>query len=110
MFGQSNHSNEITTPLKALIEIRDHLESLTGEEKTLAEYIILNYALVPQLSLVQLAEEAHVAPGTIRRFCQDLGFDGYHSLHNALAQIDSVAASVFFEGIPYPRNGRLWIF
>jgi DNA-binding MurR/RpiR family transcriptional regulator len=99
MFAEQNHSDDVVTPPQVLTNIRDNLDSWTGEKKTLAEYVIINYALVPKLSLIQLAERAHVSPGAVRTFCQDIGLDGYHSLHEALAKVDSVAASVFFEGI-----------
>ncbi|MBN1936303.1 MAG: MurR/RpiR family transcriptional regulator [Anaerolineae bacterium] len=99
MFMSGRVSNNGLEPPKVLTSISDKLESFTGEEKTLAEYIILNYAAVPKQSLVQLAEEAHVSPGTVRTLCKDIGLDGYHNLHEALAQVDSVAATVYFEGI-----------
>jgi RpiR family carbohydrate utilization transcriptional regulator len=99
MFRKRNHDNEISKPPEVLVKLRDLLPSLSGEEKRLAEYILLHYASVPKLSLVQLAEEAMVSPGTVCDFCETMGFKGYHALHEALAEIDSVAASVFFEGI-----------
>jgi DNA-binding MurR/RpiR family transcriptional regulator len=33
------------------------------------------------------------------QFCDDVGCDGFHALHTALSEIDSVAASVMFERI-----------
>jgi len=99
MFGKKNNNHEMITPPQVLSKIRDMLPDLSGEEKTLAEYVMLNYALVPKLSLVQLAEEASVSPRDVCEFCEQLGFEGYHNLHDALLKIDSVAASVFFEGI-----------
>ena len=82
-----------------LAKIRAQLPQLQGEEKLLAEYILLNYEHVPKLSLVQLAEEAAIHPSAVVRFCDDVGCEGFHALHTALAEIDSVAASVFFEQI-----------
>lgn len=96
----SNHiPNDRLTPPAILTVISNRLESFAGEEKTLAEYIILNYAQIPTLSLVQLAQEAQVSPGTVRALCKDIGLEGYHSLHDALAEVNSVAATVYFEGI-----------
>jgi DNA-binding MurR/RpiR family transcriptional regulator len=54
---------------------------------------------VPALSLVQLAEEAQVHPSAVIHFCEEIGCEGYHALHTALSEIDSVAASVFFEQV-----------
>jgi len=82
-----------------LEKIRSKLPRLHGEEKLLGEYILLNYGTVPKLSLVQLAEEADVHPSAVVRFCDDVGCEGFHALHTALAEIDSVAASVFFEQV-----------
>lgn len=82
-----------------LAKIRSQLPKLQGEEKLLGEYILLNHENVPKLSLVQLAEEADVHPSAVVRFCDDVGCEGFHALHTALAEIDSVAASVFFEQV-----------
>jgi len=82
-----------------LAEVRAKLGSLSGEERSLAEYILQNYASAGKLSLVQLAESAGVSPSTVVEFCDVVGCEGFHALHNALAEIDSVAASVFFEQI-----------
>lgn len=84
---------------EVLERIRGHLPQLSGEEKLLAEYILSHYESVPGLSLVQLAERAQVHPSTVVHFSQDVGCDGYHGLHTALSEIDSVAASVFFEQV-----------
>lgn len=82
-----------------LSRIREKLPDLSGEEKTLAEHIMLNFATVPKLSLVQLAESAQVTPSTVVQFCEDVGCEGFRALSTELAGVDSVAASVFFERI-----------
>lgn len=82
-----------------LARIRARMGGLSGEEKSLAEYIMLNYASAGRLSLVQLAELARVSPSTVVEFCDHVGCEGFHALHTALSEIDSVAASVFFEQI-----------
>jgi DNA-binding MurR/RpiR family transcriptional regulator len=84
---------------EVLSRIRSRLQGLDGEEKLLAEYILLNHESIPSLSLVQLAKEAQVHPSTVVQFCTDVGCDGFHGLHTALSQIDSVAASVFFDHV-----------
>jgi RpiR family carbohydrate utilization transcriptional regulator len=98
-----NVDNRRTTggaPLpEILTRIRDGLPKLSGEERSLAEYIMLNLEAVPKLSLVQLAESAQVSPSAVIQFCDDVGCEGFHALHTALSQIDSVAASVMFERI-----------
>lgn len=82
-----------------LTRIRDRLPDLSGEEESLAEYIMLNLEQVPKLSLVQLAESAQVSPSAVIQFCSDIGCDGFHDLHTALSEIDSVAAGIMFERI-----------
>ena len=82
-----------------LRRIRGRLPKLSGEEQSLAEYIMLNLEQVARLSLVQLAESAQVSPSAVIQFCSDVGCDGFHALHTALSEVDSVAASVMFESI-----------
>ncbi len=82
-----------------LARIRSRMGGLSGEERSLAEYIMQNYASAGKLSLVQLAESARVSPSTVVDFCDDVGCEGFHALHTALSEIESVAASVFFEQI-----------
>jgi DNA-binding MurR/RpiR family transcriptional regulator len=82
-----------------LSKIRASLPQYEGEVKLLAEYILLNYESVANQSLVQLAKEAQVHPSAVVQFCDVVGCDGFHGLHTALSEIDSVAASVFFEQV-----------
>ena len=82
-----------------LSKIRASLPQYEGEVKLLAEYILLNYESVANQSLVQLAKEAQVHPSAVVQFCDVVGCDGFHDLHTALTEIDSVAASVFFEQV-----------
>jgi RpiR family carbohydrate utilization transcriptional regulator len=98
----SNESKGLTSFSEipeVLNQIRTKLPQLVGEKKTLAEYIMLNFSSVARFSLVQLAEAAQVSPSTVVQFCDDIGCEGFHALHTALAAIDSVAASVFFEQV-----------
>jgi RpiR family carbohydrate utilization transcriptional regulator len=99
MAGQEKQENDACEMPEVLMRIRSRLPVLDGEEKLVAEYILLNYESVPAFSLVQLAEVAHVHPSAVVRFCDDIGCEGFHALHAALAQIDSVAASVFFDQV-----------
>lgn len=99
MNGKNQKATEQAQVPEILARIRDSLPALSGEERTLAEYIMLNVESVPKLSLVQLAESAQISPSAVIQFCDDVGCEGFHALHTALAQIDSVAASVMFERI-----------
>lgn len=82
-----------------LSKIRASLPQYEGEAKLLAEYILLNYESVANQSLVELAKQAQVHPSAVVQFCDVVGCDGFHDLHTALSEIDSVAASVFFEQV-----------
>jgi DNA-binding MurR/RpiR family transcriptional regulator len=97
--SERNLVNGVSEPPEILERIRDALPRLSGEEKLLAEYILLNYESAPSLSLIQLAEKARVHPSAVLGFCEGVECDGFHDLHTALSQIDSVAASVFFDQI-----------
>lgn len=99
MNGKTRQTTGTAQLPEILTRIRDSLSDLSGEEKTLAEFIMLNVESVPRLSLVQLAESAQVSPSAVIQFCDDVGCEGFHALHTALAEIDSVAASVMFEHI-----------
>jgi RpiR family transcriptional regulator, carbohydrate utilization regulator len=99
MAGQERLEEDACKIPEVLTQIRAQLPDLVGEEKLLAEYLLLNYESVPALSLVQLAEEAQVHPSAVIHFCEEIGCEGFHALHSALSQIDSVAASVFFEQV-----------
>jgi RpiR family carbohydrate utilization transcriptional regulator len=99
MVGNQKPTDDNYELPEVLAHIRARLHELSGEERLLAEHILLNYESIPDLSLVQLAEAAHVHPSAVVRFCEDVGCDGFHGLHTGLSQIDSVAASVFFEQV-----------
>jgi DNA-binding MurR/RpiR family transcriptional regulator len=97
--GERNSTNGVSGPPEILERIRDVLPELSGEEKLLAEYILLNYESTPSMSLIELAEKARVHPSAVLGFCDYVECDGFHDLHTALSEIDSVAASVFFNQI-----------
>jgi RpiR family carbohydrate utilization transcriptional regulator len=99
MFGNKKSTDDACELPEVLERIRARLPELHGDEKLLAEYVLLNYETIPKLSLVQLAENAQVHPSTVVQFCDDVGCDGFHGLHEALSGVDSVAASVFFEQV-----------
>ena len=99
MFGNRVPADDACEVPDILLRVRDNLHELNSEEKLVAEYIMLNCESVASLSLVELAERARVHPSAVVRFCEDVGYDGFHALHTALAGIDSVAAGVFFDQV-----------
>lgn len=99
MASYENRSQATSELPEMLARIRRKLPELAGEERSLAEYILLHFGSASKLSLVQMAESAQVSPSTIVQFCDDVGCEGFYALHTALSKIDSVAASVFFERV-----------
>jgi RpiR family carbohydrate utilization transcriptional regulator len=91
--------NDISDLPDVFRRICQNMPDFSESERLLAEYILANNDVVPSLSLVQLAERARVSPSVVVQFCDDIGYDGYSDLHNALSEVDSVAASVFFEQV-----------
>ena len=79
-----HNPDSVTQVPEILTRIRDRLSELSGEERSLAEYIMLNLEAVPRLSLVQLAESAQVSPSAVIQFCDNIGCEGFHARAAAL--------------------------
>ena len=99
MNQEGQQVDQLTELPYILTQIRDKLPELSGEERSLAQYIMLNLESVSRLSLVELAESAQVSPSAVIQFCDDVGCEGFHDLHTALSGIESIAAGVMFERI-----------
>ncbi|AFG35131.1 MurR/RpiR family transcriptional regulator [Fervidobacterium pennivorans subsp. shakshaketiis] len=59
---------------------------LTKKEKIIAQYVLENVEEVVHMSITELSELLGVGEGTIVRFCQKLGFQGFHSFKIFLAK------------------------
>lgn len=58
---------------------------LTGAEKKIADYILLQRQECQFMSISEMAEVAEVAEATVSRFCRRLGYKGYSAFKLAVA-------------------------
>ncbi len=68
-----------------LLKIESKKHDFTKTEKTLAKYILKEYSRIVYMSITELADKLKVSEGTIVRFCQKLGFTGFHPFKINLA-------------------------
>lgn len=59
---------------------------ITKKEKIIAQYVLDNPEEVIHMSITELSELLNVGEGTIVRFCQKIGFEGFHSFKIFLAK------------------------
>jgi RpiR family carbohydrate utilization transcriptional regulator len=69
-----------------LARIKGILPSLFPAEQRVAEFILNNPEAIIHLSITEVAEESEVSESTVVRFCQNLGYSGYHELKITLAR------------------------
>lgn len=60
---------------------------LTGAEKKIADYILLQRQECQFMSISEMAEVAEVAEATVSRFCRRLGYKGYSAFKLAVAGV-----------------------
>lgn len=65
--------------------IRQLLPGLKTAESKVAEFILKDPSLVPELTITELAEKTGVSEPTVVRFCQKIGLKGYMELKLNLA-------------------------
>ncbi len=66
--------------------IRTHKGEFTKKESDLAFFVLEYPEQVIQMTITEVADKLNVGQGTIVRFCQKLGFPGFHAFKIALAQ------------------------
>jgi len=59
---------------------------LTKKEQIIAKFVIENQEEIIHMSITEFSESLNVGEGTVVRFCQKLGFDGFHSFKIFLAK------------------------
>lgn len=59
-------------------------ESMSKQQRKLADYIMENQSQVPFLNITALANLSNTSTASIVRFCKNLGYKGYPDLQNAL--------------------------
>lgn len=67
-------------------KIRSRLPNCSRSERRVAEYILENPAQVIYQSVTEVGAATETSEATVIRFCQALGFSGYHEFKVALAQ------------------------
>ena len=68
-----------------LLQIESKKNNFTKTEKKIAEYILSDYSKVVYMSITELSDTLKVSEGTIVRFCQKMGFSGFHPFKISLA-------------------------
>ena len=67
------------------IKINREYYQLTGAEKKIADYMLLQRQECQYMSISEMAEAADVAEATVSRFCRRLGYKGYSAFKLAVA-------------------------
>ncbi|MDJ0911216.1 MAG: MurR/RpiR family transcriptional regulator [Woeseiaceae bacterium] len=61
-----------------------NVESLSKQQRVVADYLLEHLQEVPFLSIPELARRAGASEATVVRFCQRIGYDGYSDMKMAL--------------------------
>ncbi|HPE68065.1 MAG TPA: MurR/RpiR family transcriptional regulator [Thermotogota bacterium] len=72
-----------------LLKIETRKDSFTRTERVIANHVLDNHGKVIYMSLTELSDLLKVSEGSIVRFCQKLGFSGFHAFKIALATLES---------------------
>ncbi|AEH50429.1 MurR/RpiR family transcriptional regulator [Pseudothermotoga thermarum] len=70
--------------VQTIIKVNQRL--FTKKEKKLAEFVITHPEDVIDMSVTEVADTLGIGEGTVVRFCQKLGFTGFHAFKIALAK------------------------
>ena len=70
-----------------LNEIERKMPSFSKGQKAIAGYISEHYEKAAYMTASKLGEVANVSESTVVRFANELGFEGYHDLQNALRDL-----------------------
>lgn len=89
--------------LQELMRMRSQAQ---GAERAIAAYLIAERAHLASCTARSVARAVHVAPSTVVRVCQKLGYDGYPALRDAMQTELSYLTSHFEDIDPnYPVDG-----
>ena len=62
--------------MKGLISQLQEQEGFSESERTIADFLLANFRMLPSMSTRQLAKETFTSSAAIVRFSQKLGFGG----------------------------------
>jgi len=68
-----------------LLKIESKKHTFTKTENKIAQYVLSEYDKVVYMSITELSDKLKVSEGSIVRFCQKLGFSGFHPFKINLA-------------------------
>lgn len=71
----------------SLFRILDHNPS-ENPDHAIAKYFLENYARIGELNIYDVAAECYVSRSSVRRFCQQIGYDNFLDLKREFKQFD----------------------
>ncbi len=92
-------TDESTFTHSALSHIRGFYPSLSPSERKVADFVLVNYQKVMQMTLAELAAHSGVSDATVVRFCRALGFQSYLELKIALMRSLLDSTDLIFDHI-----------
>ncbi|MGL4451050.1 MAG: MurR/RpiR family transcriptional regulator [Sarcina sp.] len=69
-----------------MLRIKENLDSLSGNEKKIGEYILAHQESIIKLSIQELAQNIGVSPSSIIRFSKSFGYSGYSDMKIEMAK------------------------
>lgn len=74
-------------PTEACIaSIKNHYNSLTRTERSIADYVLVNSGQMTEMNVAQLAQASGAAGSAVIRFCKSVGYSGFSQFRLALAK------------------------
>ena len=69
-----------------IASIKNHYNSLTRTECSIADYVLANSSTVTEMNVAQLAQASGTAGSAVIRFCKSVGYSGFSQFRLALAK------------------------
>ena len=69
-----------------IASIKNHYNSLTRTECSIADYVLANSSKVTEMNVAQLAQASGTAGSAVIRFCKSVGYSGFSQFRLALAK------------------------
>lgn len=90
-------------PVSVMYDIKSAYASLSGKEKTIADFILKCGGKSAEMSITELAKKIGTSEATLVRFVRKIGYSGYQQFRLALAKESASANTQIFE-IPVAEN------
>lgn len=95
--------DDMTETENVLLRVETLKDSFTKTEKRIASYVLSNPTGIIYMSLTELSDTLKVSEGSIVRFCQKIGFTGFHPFKIAVALCEKPKEH-FSECLPEPED------